>query len=166
MVTLKRISPENVAVFKEVRLRALQDFPTAFSSTYARESQLTDEEWLSRAKGWTVDGRIGYLAFDDGAPCGLAACHADEHEPKHAHVISMWVDPGFRRAGVGRALIESLCAWGISRGLRELRLLVTSVNPGAQLFYERLGFRLTGRTQQYPNDASIFESEMALRLAD
>jgi ribosomal protein S18 acetylase RimI-like enzyme len=165
MVTLKRISHENVADFKAVRLRALVDFPTAFCATYACESQLTDQEWLDRAKGWNADGCIGYLAFDEGVPCGLVGCYTEEYEPDRGQVVSMWVDSGFRKTGVGRLLLEGLREWGISRGLRELRLLVTSVNPGAQAFYERLGFRLTGMTQPYPNDASIFESEMTLKLA-
>ena len=39
MIEIKRITPETALVFKEARLRALQDSPLAFSSTYARESQ-------------------------------------------------------------------------------------------------------------------------------
>jgi len=38
MIKIKRITPEIALVFKQVRLRALEDSPTAFSSTYAKES--------------------------------------------------------------------------------------------------------------------------------
>ena len=51
---------------------------------------------------------------------------------------------------------------GSGRGIDELILTVTSVNNGAIRFYERLGFRMTGRTEPYPNDPAIFEHEMLL----
>jgi hypothetical protein len=41
-----RITPENALVFKTVRLRALQESPTAFGSTYAKESQFSDADWV------------------------------------------------------------------------------------------------------------------------
>jgi ribosomal protein S18 acetylase RimI-like enzyme len=40
--------------------------------------------------------------------------------------------------------------------------MVTSVNHGAIAFYERLGFRMTGKTEVYPNDATIKQYEMVL----
>jgi hypothetical protein len=40
MITLKVISPENTPMFKDVRLRALQDSPIALSLTYT-EKQLS-----------------------------------------------------------------------------------------------------------------------------
>jgi ribosomal protein S18 acetylase RimI-like enzyme len=46
----------------------------------------------------------------------------------------------------------------------ELWLMVTSVNPGATRFYQRLGFCKTGKTEPYPNDPAIFEYEMMLKL--
>lgn len=164
MIRLERISPENVAVFKAIRLRALEDSPTAFGSNYARESQLSDEEWLQRSRRWTTEGSIGYIAFDGESPCGLVASYTEEQDPQSAHVISMWVDPSVRRAGVGTVLIEALKTWGASRGLSQLRLMVTSVNADAIGFYERLGFRMTGKTEPYPNDPAILEYEMVLPL--
>lgn len=164
MIRLETISPENALVFKAVRLQALQDAPTAFGSTYAREAQLSDEEWHQRTLRWNGDGSIGYLAFDGDHCCGLVACYTAEQKSESAHVISMWVDPGSRRAGVGQALIQALIVWARGRQLGELRLTVTSVNKGAMSFYERLGFRRTGKTEPYPNDPAIVEYEMALAL--
>jgi ribosomal protein S18 acetylase RimI-like enzyme len=164
MIRLDRISPENALVFKAIRLRALEDSPTAFGSTYARESKLTDEEWLQRSRRWATEGSIGYIAFEGESPCGLVACYTEEQDPHAAHVISMWVDPGVRRAGAGKVLIEALTTWASSRGLGQLRLMVTSVNAGAIGFYKRLGFRMSGKTEPYPNDPAILEYEMILPL--
>jgi ribosomal protein S18 acetylase RimI-like enzyme len=164
MVVLQPITPEKVLVYKTIRLRALLDSPTAFSSTYERESQQPDEEWLRRARLWGSGPCAGYLAFEGETPCGLVACYGEEQNTEFATVISMWVDPAQRRAGVGAALIEALKSWAVGRSLRELRLMVTSVNAGAFRFYERLGFLMTGKTEPYPNDPAIIEHEMALRL--
>jgi ribosomal protein S18 acetylase RimI-like enzyme len=165
MIEIKRITPETALVFKQVRLRALQDAPLAFSSTYAKESQFPDEEWGRRAGRCGGDGGDAmFMAFAGEAVCGIAGSLLDEKNPERAQVISMWVDPGYRRAGVGKKLIDAVIAWNRSRGVRELVLMVTDVNAEAIAFYERLGFAKTGVTEQYPNDPAIIEYEMMLPL--
>ena len=52
MIETKRITPETALVFKDARLRALQDTPLAFSSTYAKESLLPEEERAQILYGW------------------------------------------------------------------------------------------------------------------
>ena len=96
--------------------------------------------------------------------CGIVGTYAEPDRVGRAQVISMWVDPAYRRAGLGNGLIDAVVAWNRPRGVRELVLMVTSVNAGAIAFYERLGFVKTGVTCEYPNDASIIEYEMMLKL--
>jgi hypothetical protein len=74
MITLAPITAQNVAIFRDVRLRALQDAPMAFGSTYARESRFSDEEWLQRVTRWNGENGIGYLAMEGGHGCGIGAC--------------------------------------------------------------------------------------------
>ena len=90
----------------------------------------------------------------------MVFCYTEPDHSQHGHIVSMWVDPEFRRAGVGRLLIDSVAAWARGRGMHELKLMVTSVNHGAIAFYERLGFRMSGKTGPYPNDPAITEFEM------
>jgi ribosomal protein S18 acetylase RimI-like enzyme len=85
---------------------------------------------------------------------------AEELDPGRAQVVSMWVAPEVRREGVGRRLIEAVVEWAQGRAMRDVKLMVTSVNHGAIAFYERLGFRMTGKTEVYPNDATIKQYEM------
>ena len=165
MIVIKRITPESALVFKEVRLRALKESPTAFSSTYAREWQLPDEEWVSRATLWGGQGTDSiFLAFDGGAACGIIGSYVEPGDRQRAQVVSMWVDPAYRRAGVGKALVDRVVEWNRLLGMREIALMVTSVNAGAIAFYERLGFAKTGVTGEYPNDPAITEFEMLLPI--
>jgi ribosomal protein S18 acetylase RimI-like enzyme len=163
MIEIKRITPELAPVFKQVRLRALADSPLAFSSTYARESQLPDEEWRRRAERWGRDGEAAiFLAYAGEAACGIVGSLSEPEQGERAQVISMWVDPAYRRARVGKALMDEVVAWNRARGVRELVLMVTGVNAGAIAFYDRLGFVKTGVTEQYPNDPAIIEYEMVM----
>lgn len=156
---IERITPQSALVFRDVRLRALLDAPTAFGSTYAKESSLSDEEWMKRAARWSSEGAAMLLAFEEDVACGIIGSYQEE-DPKRAQIISMWVDPSFRRAGVGKALIDAVMNWAWSRDVLELKLMVTSVNQGAIAFYERMGFKMTGETAVYPNDSTITEYEM------
>jgi len=161
LIVIKRITPQTALVFRDVRLRALQDAPTAFSSTYAKESHLPDEEWVMRAARWAGEGTGSiFLAFESEAACGIVGSYVDEGNSALAYIVSMWVDPSHRRAGVGKALIDAVLEWNRSHGVTEVRLMVTSVNQGAAVFYERMGFRMTGVTEPYPNDPAIIEYEM------
>lgn len=165
MIVIRRISAQDAPDFKDVRLRALEESPTSFSSTYAREAAFPDDEWRKRSVRWSSDGAVGFLAYEGERACGMVFCFESEGGRRRGTIVSMWTDPEFRRAGVGSELIEAVVQWANGRGLRELKLMVTSVNTGAIAFYERVGFRMTGITGPYPNDAAITEHEMAMQVS-
>jgi ribosomal protein S18 acetylase RimI-like enzyme len=148
-------------MFKAIRLRALKDTPSAFGATYARESQLTDADWLERAAKWNGDRSVLFLARDGEIACGMAGSSLDPDDASRAHLISMWTAPTHRRHGVGRRLVNEVLAWARVRGATALILMVTSSNEGAIRFYEQLGFTRTGRTEPYPNDPALIEYEMS-----
>ncbi|HZA55291.1 MAG TPA: GNAT family N-acetyltransferase [Candidatus Udaeobacter sp.] len=155
MITLELLTPQNAIVFKDIRLRALLDTPSAFSSTYAKESQLTDTDWVKRASRWSGEGSTGHLAINAGIPCGIACGYLDDDESTRAHLVSMWVAPAHRRLGIGCMLVNAIVDWARARSARTLELIVTSNNDAAIKFYERLGFTLTGKADPYRNDPAL-----------
>lgn len=160
MIVLEPISCENALVFKAARLRALQDSPTAFGSTYADALQLTDIDWQKRAADCNTDATRGYLAIDAGVVCGMIRSSPDDREANIVWVESMWVAPSHRRCGIGRLLFESLLIWATNKGMRMLKLGVTSNNETAIAFYKQLGFSITDNIGPYQNDPALFEYEM------
>jgi ribosomal protein S18 acetylase RimI-like enzyme len=164
MITLDPITSQNVTLFRDVRLRALRDTPSAFGSTYEKEVQLTDTEWLDRAQRWNGEKGIGFLALNGDAACGIAGSFLDEDDATRAHLISMWIAPTHRHRGIGHLLVNEIAGWAHRRGAHLLLLMVTSRNDTAMLFYERLGFTRTGRTDPYPNDPKLIEYEMSRPL--
>jgi ribosomal protein S18 acetylase RimI-like enzyme len=165
MLTLEPLSPRLVTELKQVRLRALQDTPSAFESAYAQESQLSEADWLQRAAKWSNGSTSAcFLAMDEGAPGGIIACYFDDHDPPRPHVVSMWVASEHRRTGLGTRLMNEVQRWAQSRGAGELRLMVTDNNAKAISFYERCGFVFTGTNGPYANDPALLECEMVKPL--
>jgi ribosomal protein S18 acetylase RimI-like enzyme len=113
---------------------------------------------------WNGETGIGLLAMDSDACCGIASSFLDKDDAKRAHLISMWTAPTHRQRGIGRLLVNEIAGWARKRGAQLLQLMVTSSNDAAMLFYERLGFTRTGRTEPYPNDSRLIEYEMSRPL--
>lgn len=161
MVQLHRVTERNIQLFKETRLRALQDSPSAFGSTYAREVAMSDETWRQRWAGGYV---TAYLAHSADTACGIVGVYIDRDDNERAGLISMWVAPAARRKNVGRMLVETTCDWAREKNARAIYLMVTSNNEAASAFYKRLGFKETGHSEPYPNDPTLIEYEMVLAL--
>ena len=161
MIAIEPITPLKVAVLKDVRLRALQEAPYAFGSTYAREVQFDHAEWARRVERWNGERGVGFLAMDGATACGIAGSLLDENNPTRAQLVSMWTAPTHRQLGIGRLLVNAVLDWARTRNVHALLLMVTSNNDPAIRFYERLGFTKTGRTEPYPNNPSVLEVEMS-----
>jgi len=164
MIQIEQVVLRNLGTFIDVRLRALQESPSAFGSTHARESTFTGEEWRARLERWNGVRGIGYLAFENAVACGIAGALLDEEDATRAQLVSMWTAPTHRRKGIGRLLVEEVAGWAVQHGVVVLQLMVTSKNQSAIGFYEELGFTRTGRVEPYPNDPSMVEYEMARAL--
>jgi len=161
LIAIEPITPSNTFLFKAVRLRALEEAPYAFGSTYAREIQLADSDWVKRVERWNGESGAGFLAMDENTACGIAGSFLDQEDATRAHLISMWTAPTHRQRGIGRLLVNDVLNWAKGRNARTLQLLVTSNNEPAIGFYQRLGFTRTGRTEPYPNDPAVIEYEMS-----
>jgi ribosomal protein S18 acetylase RimI-like enzyme len=164
MPTLEPLTSRLVQEYKTVRLRALKDSPTAFGSTYAKESAFSDDDWLRRVDTWNGPGGVCYLGMDAGVPCGIIAGYSSKEAPPKVYVASMWVAPTHRRSGLGTLLMDAVKLWAHRISVPELYLMVTSNNLAAIRFYEKCGFRFTGTTGPYEHDPALFEYEMVTSI--
>jgi GNAT superfamily N-acetyltransferase len=167
---LRTLHPADWPVYRDLRLRALADAPDAFCSTYAEESQRTDDAWTARLaapalgahqQGWPFAAEL------DGTPVGLAWVKLDADSAGSAATASLyqvWVAPEARGRGVGAALVEGAVAWARARRAQALHLQVTSGDGAAARLYRRMGFVDDGAPVPRPGSAAS-EQAMALALA-
>jgi len=137
-VTVRLVGPDDWETWRDLRLRALRDTPSAFGSTYEREVGFDRSTWVERLEN--PDG-VSVLAWVDDTAVGMGAGFQDL--PGFLHVVAMWTDPAYRGRGVGSAVLTTIERWAGGRGLR-LHIDVNVANTGARTLYERAGYVATG----------------------
>jgi ribosomal protein S18 acetylase RimI-like enzyme len=164
-IDVRRIQPEDGPDLRAVRLAALTDSPFAFGATYTEEAQRTDVEWSARAcLASSGTERITLLARVDGQVVGIAGGYREEHHQDQVDLVSMWIAPAVRRAGVGQRLVGAVVEWAADTGASSVGLWVTRGNSPAQRLYESMGFRETGEYQPLPSDPCKDEVRMVREL--
>ena len=110
--------------------------------------------WLDRvAPAHAAGVKIVLVGTLGGEVAGTAQLDLDSMPSKrhHAEVSKALVDPAFRRAGVGRALMGEI----ERRAAKEGRWLLTLDTAGdaAEALYRSLGYSLAGSIPNYARDA-------------
>jgi GNAT superfamily N-acetyltransferase len=164
-VVIRRLRPDEADLFRDLRLRALEESPASFAETSTEMAAQPPEYWARLTASVTrPDGQVMFVAEEDGQPVGLVFGLFDRDDAALGHLGGMWVEPGWRRRGVGRALATAVIAWARERKLRALELWVTEGNRGAIELYAAHGFTATGEEDVLPSDPSFRVSRMMLVL--
>jgi mycothiol synthase len=91
------------------------------------------------------------LAWDTDVLAGFVLAYSERAgDPTVGHVRSLGVRPGWRRNGLGEALLREAFRKLHARGLRKIQLGVDAENTtGALRLYERVGMRLLRRQDNW-----------------
>ncbi len=145
---IRFLNSQDVAAYRQLRLQALREYPTAFASSFEQESCLTLNDFAARLH--THDNlKSGIFgAFDDRSQLiGMLGFSCD-NRPKRAHIGSLWsmyVLPEFRCLGLGAALLDQALSHTREIGvLRQVVLAVTENNLPALSLYKSRGFERFG----------------------
>jgi ribosomal protein S18 acetylase RimI-like enzyme len=161
-LTVCRLVADDWRYYREIRLAMLQESPSAFGTTRAQTASYDEQLWRQRLTENAV-----MLARVGTTPTGsVMYSEKDTTEPGDCALFGMWVDPGFRGAGVGRALVDAVIEQARARGKRRVVLHVVAGNDPAIRLYQQAGFVPTGHSVPYPHDDQLVEVEMALVLQD
>ena len=162
---IRRLSPSDADSFQALRLRGLQEVPSAFGSSYEEEVGFSRETIESRLAVKPDRGVFG--AFEGEELIGLVAL-GRENMAKLAHKAMIWgmyVSPGARAQGIGRALLlEALALARDVPGLQQVNLCVNAANAPAIRLYESVGFRAFGREIGAMFIAGEFHDEVHMSL--
>jgi ribosomal protein S18 acetylase RimI-like enzyme len=163
-VRVRRIGPDEGALLKALRLRALAEEPEAFGESVAEAEARDEAEYAARARSASDGDRRAWFLAEAEADPSPAKAEADpssaeawstlvaptrtsvglamgrRRPPDECMVFSVWVANAARGRGVGRALVDAVADWARAWGASRLVLWVYRSNRGAIRFYERLGF--------------------------
>ena len=157
-ITIRRLSPEDAALFREIRLEGLRRDPDAFTSTFEDESAKPPAFFAGRLAASSVFG-----AFRGAELLGVAGFYV-QPGPKHGHKGTLWgmyVRPQARGAGVGGRLVGAVIEHARTR-VELLQLTVISDNLAARRLYERLGFAAYGLEKRAAKYRGIYHDDVLM----
>lgn len=169
MVSIRVLSAEDAAAYRELRLEGLRDSPATFAASYEDEIHLTTDDVAQRIAPTNHSWVMG--AFDADRIVGCIGWYRDRGAKvmHRSHIWGMYVVPRYRRQGVARSLVrEVLSRAKAVTGVAQIELFVAWGNDSAVRLYEDLGFE---RVAILPN-ALILEGRyiddqlFVLRIAD
>ena len=163
---VSRLLPQHWQAYRAMRLAMLQESPRSFGRTHAQADCFDEPLWKQR-----LVENVVFLASVAQMPAGSATySDHDMTDPGDCALFGMWVDPRFRGAGVGRALVDAVADQARAAGRRRVVLNVVAGNDPATGLYEAAGFVPTGRTvsrsDHQQTDQELVEVEMELVLED
>jgi RimJ/RimL family protein N-acetyltransferase len=129
--------------FRELRLGALQDSPTAFSMDYEKVLNQSIRYWEDMLMMNDQESTI-FFAEHDGQLIGMTGI-ARGRSQKTRHSADVWgvyVIPEWRGLHIAEEMIKSGLVWAKERSIVVARLGVTTINKPAIRCYERCGFKI------------------------
>lgn len=129
--------------FRELRLGALQDSPTAFSMDYEKASIQSIKHWEEMLIMNDQESTI-FFAEHGGQLVGMTGI-ARGRSQKTRHSADVWgvyVTPQWRSLHIAEGLVKSCLEWAKARSVVIARLGVTTSNKPAIRCYERCGFKI------------------------
>jgi ribosomal-protein-alanine N-acetyltransferase len=139
------------------------------AATDAREIAEMSRDWIEQGLAWSWTpsrvqhfirgadssvvvarrGDAGRTAVSGSAMPSIAAFAIMHFGEEVAHLNLLAVAPECRRQGLGRQLMEWLCATAMEAGVFRINLELRTNNDRARDFYERLGFKQMGIIDGY-----------------
>ena len=108
MITVRAFKPEEWPQYRDVRLRALQESPDAFGSTFEDAVKYPDAIWKNRLLDLSITSDLALAAFDGDEAMGLAWGRIEPETPERADLFQMWGSPDIRGQGIGRKLLDGV----------------------------------------------------------
>jgi RimJ/RimL family protein N-acetyltransferase len=142
-ILIRRSNLADAANFRELRLGALQDSPTAFSMDYEKVLNQSIKHWEDLLIMNDQESTI-FFAEHDGQLIGMIGI-ARGRSQKTRHSADVWgvyMIPEWRGLRIAEEMIKSCLAWAKERNIVVARLGVTTINNPAIRCYERCGFKI------------------------
>ena len=121
-------------------------------------SSLTGADWhraFANPRDEDFRPQLSLLVREGAEPIAYTVCHEQPEEDgsqRWLWITQTGVKPGWRRQGIGRALLAENLRRAAASGYSRAMLSVNVDNPEARALYEELGFRMMRRCTVYSKD--------------
>lgn len=134
------LPPTEWEKYKALRLRALQEEPQAYLSTYEKSRNDPDEKWKERLSN-ARDGKTQWLVFAKEKETLIGMIGAFIDERGDIEIIALYVVKEARGKGVGKKLMDEILV-KIQESRKGRRVLVSAneEQEAAVTLYKQFGF--------------------------
>lgn len=165
MVSIRALDESIFEGYRQLRLRALKEEPTAFTSSWREEVEKSEQAWRER-----LDSHLFrmFCAVSNGHVLGMSGCRFEAKEKKRhkATLIAVYVEPECRGQGLARKLVEKvLLAAFEDPCIKAINLSVTSDNVPAIGLYKGMGFEKWGEEPQAIRVNNTFYAKTCMGLS-
>ncbi|RIW35103.1 GNAT family N-acetyltransferase [Bacillus salacetis] len=144
-MTIRELTAADAEEYWNLRLEALQKNGEAFAVTY-KESLARSNPIAGVRNNLASENSVTIGAFIEGHLSANVTLLYNQHEKmRHkATIAAMYVSPSFRKAGIGRQLLEAAETTAKKNGIELLQLTVVTTNKSAITLYRDFGFESFG----------------------
>jgi RimJ/RimL family protein N-acetyltransferase len=165
---IRPLAEPDATAFRQIRLQAISDSPSAVWPTYEEEARRTVEEIELRIQ--RTPTQVVFGAFIDTKLVGIAGLRREPlKQVKHKAVLwGVFISPDRRREGLARKLFSRVLSFARDEGVLQIQLCVNAENERARSLYRSLGFRSFGLEPRAMRvgDKYFDEEHMVLYLDD
>jgi RimJ/RimL family protein N-acetyltransferase len=167
-LNIRPLSAPDAGAFRQIRLQAIADAPSAVWPTYEEEARRTISENEARIR--QTDKQVVFGAFVGTKLVGIAGLRREPLEQvKHKAVLwGVFVSSDRRREGLARKLFSQVLSFARDEGVLQIQLCVNAENVRARNLYLALGFKPFGLEPRAMRVGNQYfdEEHMVLRLDD
>lgn len=140
-IIIRHSASSDLHAFRDLRLEALKNHPTAFGSDYAESSSKPIAHWEERLK-INIGEQAMFFAERNDELIGMAAIvRGSSKKSAHtANIYGVYVKPGWRGNQIAEKLVRTCLKWAVKNGIIIVKLAVVSDNQTAIHCYKRCGF--------------------------
>jgi len=158
---LRRFTSDDWALFKTMRLEALETEAYFFGGRFVIESAMTDEEWQARV----ANPHAAFWGLFDGDECiGLTGIIQDKAEPEKLVMIASYMRAPYRRRGLSALFYEARIAWAREHGYGQIHVAHRQGNTASQAAIMKYGFTYT-HTEQAPWPDGTVDGKLCYQLS-
>ncbi|WLD93934.1 GNAT family N-acetyltransferase [Alkalihalobacillus sp. AL-G] len=143
MIEIRKLRPEDAAIYQTLRLEALKNYPEAFASSYEEEVDRDTAFIEKRFRDQNPDNQFIAGAFYGRELVGIAGFFLTLRQKliHKGEIVSVYVSPHVQRKGVGFKLLQFVIEEARKiESLEQILLTVETENAAAIRSYEKLGF--------------------------